>query len=53
VHGVVEAIRALAADPARARRGLAGQRLAARYDWDRVAAGFAGVVERAIAEARR
>jgi glycosyltransferase involved in cell wall biosynthesis len=50
VRAVAEAVRAVAADPAIARRGLAGRRLAARYDWDRVAAGFAGVVRRTVAE---
>jgi glycosyltransferase involved in cell wall biosynthesis len=53
VRAVVEAIRALAADPVRARQGLAGRTLARRYDWNRIAAGFAGIVRRTVEEHRR
>jgi glycosyltransferase involved in cell wall biosynthesis len=53
VQGVVEALRALVADPALATRGERGRALARRYEWDRVAAGFVGVVRRTVEERRR
>ena len=53
VNGIAAAIDAVAADPAAARRrGLTGVARARRYDWDRIAAGFVGVVERTLAAAR-
>lgn len=53
VRTVVEAIRAIDADPSLPRRGLDGRKLARRYDWDRVAAGFVGVVQRTVAQRGR
>jgi glycosyltransferase involved in cell wall biosynthesis len=52
VQGVVEAVRALVDEPALAERGARGRTLARRYDWDRIAAGFVGVVRRTVWEQR-
>lgn len=49
VAGVAETIRELAGDPSLSARGLAGRESARRFDWERVAAGFCGIVERALA----
>jgi glycosyltransferase involved in cell wall biosynthesis len=50
VAAIAAALRYVAADPADARRrGRLGLPHARQYGWDRIAAGFAGVVERALA----
>jgi colanic acid biosynthesis glycosyl transferase WcaI len=53
VAGIAAAIRALAEDPARAEAGLTGRRTARRYDYDRVAAGFVGLLEDVLVGRRR
>jgi len=52
VSGLVDAIRALAADPSLAARGLLGVATARRFAWERIGAGFAGVLHEAVARAR-
>jgi glycosyltransferase involved in cell wall biosynthesis len=51
VAGLAEAIRVLAADPSLAACGRLGVGRARRFDWNRVGAGFAGVVRDAVARA--
>jgi len=52
VAGIAEAIRALAADPSLAARGRVGVHAARRFAWERIGAGFAGVLHEAVARAR-
>jgi glycosyltransferase involved in cell wall biosynthesis len=52
VGGIAEAIRALAADPALASRGRLGVAAARRFSWERIGAGFAGIVREAARRRR-
>lgn len=53
VAGIAEAIEALAADPSLASRGRLGVDAARRFGWERIGAGFAGIVREAVRRKHR